>query len=397
MKLDPAQATFSHLLLSGTLVHEGSFQEMQKIFGIGVHPQVVMVISIDRYPDLVIGKPFHWRMEIGHQVVEDVCEAVTVPFVWGWESEGVLAVLLQLSLDLTSEYTCREVTDRIARQIQKRCMDRGVKVSIGIGGYYDNPYMLHYSYEEAKESMVDRFFQGNSLIFHYEKKTSESGALQSPLTPEERAELVARVRIGDEEGTVTYLHKLLEKLAQTYRHDVKMFKSEAVELVITMSRQVLESGANAAVILSENAHFIQDLYVTIRYDKFVQKVCEYTRRLTQYMEPKRLASASPVIRKAVRYLKENLRRRVSLEEVAQYCCVSVYHLSHLFKKETGITLVDFLNKLRVEKAMHFLEETDCTIQEIAYFVGFQDANYFSRTFKKYVKRSPSAYRRAKLC
>jgi two-component system response regulator YesN len=163
-----------------------------------------------------------------------------------------------------------------------------------------------------------------------------------------------------------------------------------------MSRQVLESGANAAVILSENARFIQDLYLTIRYDKFVQKVCEYARRLTQQMELS-LTSASPVIRKAVRYLKENLQRRVSLEEVAQYCCVSVYHLSHLFKRETGMTVVDFLNKLRVEKAMHFLEATDCTIQEIAYFVGFQDANYFSRTFKKYVKYSPSAYRRAKLC
>jgi len=396
MKQDPAQATFSHLLLSGTLVHEGSFQEMQEAFGIGVHPHIVMVISIDRYPDLVIGKPFHWPMEIGHQVVEGVCEAVTVPFVWVWVAEGVLAVLLQLSLDPPSERTCREATNRIARQIQKCCKARGVNVSIGIGGYYDNPYMLHYSYEEAKESMVDRFFQGNSLIFHYEKKTSESGAWQSPLAPEERAELVARVRIGDEEGTVIYLHTLLEKLAHTYSHDVNMFKSEAVELIITMSRQVLESGANAAVILSENARFIQDLYLTIRYDKFVQKVCEYARRLTQQMELS-LTSASPVIRKAVRYLKENLQRRVSLEEVAQYCCVSVYHLSHLFKRETGMTVVDFLNKLRVEKAMHFLEATDCTIQEIAYFVGFQDANYFSRTFKKYVKYSPSAYRRAKLC
>jgi two-component system response regulator YesN len=64
MKQDPVQATFSHLVLSGTLVHEGSFQEMQEAFGIGVHPQVVMMISIDRYPDLVIGKPFHCRMEM---------------------------------------------------------------------------------------------------------------------------------------------------------------------------------------------------------------------------------------------------------------------------------------------------------------------------------------------
>ncbi|WP_035298993.1 helix-turn-helix domain-containing protein [Brevibacillus thermoruber] len=397
MKQDPAQATFSHLLLSGTLVHEGSFQEMQESFGIWVHPQVVMVVSIDRYTDLVIGKPFHWRMEIGHQVVEGVCEAVTEPFVWVWVAEGVLAVLVELALESPQERGFRQVTSRIARQIQQRCKKRGVNVSIGIGGFYDTPYMLHFSYEEAKESMVDRFFQGNALIFHYEKKQGQEGSWHSPLASAERAELVARLRIGDEEGTVASLRALLDKMAQTYRHDVNMFKSEAVELVITMSRQVLDSGANAALILSENARFIQDLYVTIRYDKFVQKVCQYARRLAAYMEPNDLTAVSPVIRKAVQYLKENLHRKITLEEIAQYCCVSVYHLSRLFKRETGMSPIDFLNRKRVEKAMYYLKSTDCTVQEIASFVGFQDANYFTRTFKKCANCSPTAYRRAKLC
>lgn len=402
MKQDPAQATFSHLLLSGTLVHECSFQELQESFGIWVHPQVVMVVSIDRYPDLVIGKPFHWRQEIGHLVVEGVCEAVTEPFVWVWVAEGVLAVLLELAQESSPESGFRQITDRIARQIQQRCKKRGVNVSIGIGGYYDNPYMLHFSYVEAKEAMVDRFFQGNSLIFHYEKKAGRDGEWQSPLAPEERAaeeraELVARLRIGDEEGTLASLRVLLDKMAQTYRHDVNMFKSEAVELVITISRQVLDSGANAALILSENAHFIQDLYVTIRYDKFVQKVCEYVRLLMKHMEPNCLMAASPVIHKAARYLKGNLHRKITLEEIAQYCCVSVYHLSHLFKRETGMSPIDFLNRLRVEKAAYYLEATDCTIQQIASFVGFLDANYFTRAFKKYVKCTPSAYRKAKSC
>ncbi|CAJ1004146.1 MULTISPECIES: helix-turn-helix domain-containing protein [Brevibacillus] len=397
MKQDPVQATFSHLLLSGTLVHEGSFEEMQESFGIRVHPQVVMVVSIDRYTDLVIGKPFHWSMEIGQQVVEGVCEAISEPFVWVWVAEGVLAVLVELALHSPKESGFRQVTGRIARQIQERCKKRGVNVSIGIGSYYDNPYQLHFSYEEAKEAMVDRFFQGNALIFHYEKKQGREAGWDSPLTPAERAELVARLRIGDEEGTVASLRALLDKMAQTYRHDVNMFKSEAVELVITMSRQVLDSGANAALILSENARFIQDLYVTIRYDKFVQKVCEYARRLTAYMEQNDLSDVSPIIRQAVRYLKENLRRKLTLEEVAQYCCVSVYHLSRLFKRETGMSPIDFLNRLRVEKAKYYLSSTDCTIQEIAAVVGFQDANYFTRTFKKYANCSPTAYRRAKLC
>jgi two-component system response regulator YesN len=396
VKLDPAQAAFCYLLLSGTLVHEGTFSDMQRKYRIDVRPQLVMLVSIDRYPELAFGKPLTWKIEIGRNLVDAVHEALHVPFVWVWIEEGVLSVLLELPNEERFRKNIRERIFQMARRIQKSADRKQISVSIGIGTYYEDPLMLHYSFAEAKNSMIDRFFQGNRLIFQYEKKNVRDH-WKDPLSQEEKAELLARVRIGDEEGTVAYLKILLERMAQAYKHNVDMFKSEVIDLVMMMSRLVLEYGVSAATILSENARFIQDLYHTVRYDTFVKKVCEYGRQLTEQVASTHMFAVSPVIRQAIRYIKENHQKRISLHEIAQYCCLSKYHFSHLFKKETGMSFLDFLNKTRIEKAIHFLETTDLTIQQVAYRVGFEDANYFSRMFKKYTRYSPTAYRSARLC
>ncbi|UPM54995.1 helix-turn-helix transcriptional regulator [Gottfriedia acidiceleris] len=162
-----------------------------------------------------------------------------------------------------------------------------------------------------------------------------------------------------------------------------------------ISRVVVESGVNATLIMSKNAQMIQELYHIIRYDKFVKKVCEYAYWLTIQIANSFNNQMSPMIRKATKYIRENHQSTITLEEIAQYCCVSKYHFSHLFKKEIGTSAIDFLNRIRIEKSMFYLEMTDLSMQEIAIRVGFQDSNYFSRIFKKYIKSSPSEYRATK--
>ncbi|KQX48449.1 helix-turn-helix domain-containing protein [Paenibacillus sp. Root444D2] len=90
--------------------------------------------------------------------------------------------------------------------------------------------------------------------------------------------------------------------------------------------------------------------------------------------------ASPVICSAIEYMKEHLQEKITLGEIARYCYLSTYHFAHLFKREVGLSFVDFLNKLRIEKAVHFLETTDLPVQQIAALVGFPDPNYFTRKF-----------------
>ncbi|MEH7504412.1 AraC family transcriptional regulator [Neobacillus drentensis] len=393
MKQDPNSAAFSHLLLSGTLVHEGTFAELQQKFGIYIHPHLVMVISVDRYPDIASGNSLEWRKIVGQQLVGKIEEAVRIPFLWNWIEEGVLALLLELEeKDSENEFN-RKIVE-LAKEIQHSTNSVDLSVSIGIGKYYENPYVLYQSFLEARKSMSGRFFQGNQLIFHCEMERNKEESIINPFN-EEKAELLALVKIGDVEGIILHLKHLMEQLAEACHFNEDMFKTEVVSIVLLMSKRVMESGANATTILSHNTNFIQNLYHTIRYDKFVNAICEYAIWLTEQSENTNLNEVTPLIQQAIGYIKENHQKSISLNEVAQYCCLSRHHFSHLFKKEVGISLIDYLNRMRIDMSMSYLEMTDLPISEIAARIGFHDANYFSRMFKKYRQFSPSDYRLAR--
>ncbi|MEX2104307.1 MAG: helix-turn-helix domain-containing protein [Bacilli bacterium] len=397
MELEASKAAFSLLLISGTLVHEASFEDMRQKLNVDVYPKVVIVLSIDRYPDLALGQSLTWKIDIGQRLLNAIYNTLKVPFLWVWVAEGVLALLLELRSENPQDQSYKEKTIRMVKDIQYRTDALDFSISAGIGTYVDNPYMLHSSYEEAKESMLERFFQGNRMIFHYEKQKSMDDKWEKTILPEEKVELLSRVRIGDEEGSLAYLNILLERLAQSYKHNVDMFKSEAFDLVMSLSRVAVDLGGNASEILAENARMIQELYITIRYDKFCLKLNEYWRKLAKPVADAHSLTVSPIIRSSIEYIKKNHQEKIALKEVAQYCYLSTYHFAHLFKKEVGLSLVDFLNKVRIEKAVFFLGMTDLTMQQIASQVGFQDANYFARKFKRYMGCSPTEYRAAKLC
>ena len=92
------------------------------------------------------------------------------------------------------------------------------------------------------------------------------------------------------------------------------------------------------------------------------------------------------------FLADNCHRRISVDEVAHFSGYSKSHLSRLFKEATGISIVQFTNQLRVERACRLIRTGDGSIEEIAYEVGFQNLNHFYKTFKKVTGSLPSTYR-----
>jgi AraC-like DNA-binding protein len=79
--------------------------------------------------------------------------------------------------------------------------------------------------------------------------------------------------------------------------------------------------------------------------------------------------------------------------VARHVGLDVWQFCRKFKMATGITCNEFIAKKRMHEARRLLARDDLLIKEIAYRVGFADANYFSRRFKRVVGTSPTSYRR----
>lgn len=103
-------------------------------------------------------------------------------------------------------------------------------------------------------------------------------------------------------------------------------------------------------------------------------------------------AGSFIVNRATAYIEEHYAQKLTLQEVADKCYVSQWHLSKLINKYTGNTFYELLNNVRIEKAKALLNDPKLKIGDIVDMVGYSDAAHFSRVFKRIVGVSANEYR-----
>ena len=99
-----------------------------------------------------------------------------------------------------------------------------------------------------------------------------------------------------------------------------------------------------------------------------------------------------MVKQAKQYIELNYAKDIDLDEVSKYLQISPYYFSKLFKKKTGKNFIEYLTQIRMEHAKILLSSSSMSMKEICMEVGYSDANYFSRAFKKNVGLSPTEYK-----
>lgn len=112
-------------------------------------------------------------------------------------------------------------------------------------------------------------------------------------------------------------------------------------------------------------------------------------------EPEPASEIKRQIEQAVRWLTLQYSQPVSIEHMAQNLGYHRTHLSKMFKQHTGMSPMHFLLQIRMERAKLLLTEA-LTVEQVAASVGFTDALYFSKQFKKWYGSSPTEYRRERI-
>lgn len=98
------------------------------------------------------------------------------------------------------------------------------------------------------------------------------------------------------------------------------------------------------------------------------------------------------LNKVLEYIEEMHTENITIEIACKLVNLSPYYFCRLFRNSTGRTFTEYVNHVRMNKAEMLLRNTELSISEIALNTGFNDANYFSRMFRKYKKISPSNVR-----
>lgn len=101
---------------------------------------------------------------------------------------------------------------------------------------------------------------------------------------------------------------------------------------------------------------------------------------------------SPFIKRIIHYMYQNYFKEINLSTVSLEYHINSFYLGQQFKKETGETFNNYLNKIRIEQAKYLMFSTNMKAFEIALKVGYSNTNYFSTIFKKVTGYSPSEFR-----
>lgn len=111
-----------------------------------------------------------------------------------------------------------------------------------------------------------------------------------------------------------------------------------------------------------------------------------------------MEQAKPQVQQAIReaadYITMNCHKQIDPAKVAQYLHYNSDYFASLFRKQTGMTITQYLNKMRIELAKRLLVNENVSIKEAAYSSGFQDEKYFMRIFKRQEGMTPLAYKTA---
>lgn len=94
-----------------------------------------------------------------------------------------------------------------------------------------------------------------------------------------------------------------------------------------------------------------------------------------------------------RYIENHFKENLSLDQLAQLAHLNKYYLAHAFRREFGVSPINYLISRRIEESRFLLRETDHTLSLIAQILGFSSASYFSQCFRRVEGISPMEYRR----
>ena len=156
--------------------------------------------------------------------------------------------------------------------------------------------------------------------------------------------------------------------------------------------------------ISERNNIFEEIFNTLYQGyslenlRYVSSLLHYYLASMRYLMQFRQAGHKPekdnenVVTASIHYMQENIEKRISLQDIADYTGYSLSHFSTLFRQQTGQSPLNYLNQMKMQKACDMLRSSDIKINQLCFKVGIDDCYYFSRLFTKIMGMSPKAYR-----
>ena len=299
---------------------------------------------------------------------------------------GNKIVLLVPASESTFTYDERAlIVERTRNMMHKLDSRIDVKFKAGIGDI--KPFLeLRDSYEEALKSLVGTGprvaqFQDVPNKPYYEESY-----------PKDIEDTLFRcIEKADIPGTKNAGNAFFDWMVTNYREHGDDVRLKCLEFVLFAEHEVFTKGVMQYSFLYRR-DYLAAVTKTKDYDELRQWFIGKLTQACTNIAAKPKAMTDSAVSKAKKYIDENYRKDLSLDEVSKIVNISPYYFSKLFKEETGENFIEYVTAARIRGAKEMLKKPDVSIKEVCAMSGYSDPNYFSRIFKKYEGVTPSEFR-----
>ena len=209
----------------------------------------------------------------------------------------------------------------------------------------------------------------------------------------EERKLLECVEQGDEEEAVKLSYVMDTSVGRLSKDKKNNIKNLAIAAVTLCTRAAIAGGVSPSEAYRLSDHYImrvdeaRDIVQIFLYrDQAVRalahqvRVCRERTKVTNYVE------------QCKDYVNKNYRKKIYVEEIAEQIGISSSYLSHMFHKETGKRLQDYVVEVRIERAKNLLMYSEESLADIAAYVNFPSQSYFGEKFRKYTGVTPMQFR-----
>jgi len=357
--------------------------KLKKSFGL------VLILQLDDYYPLIEKMSETQRRNFEKNLHELIEVIVTNEACFCYEEKHCEYLIFVLNLN---ESLCQEKSRHLAHLLHEAIsINFNATTTMGVGSSYCLEKIAS-SYQEALKALSNKFILGkNREIFFERLENKTSSELEFKIIDE--TELIETIRLADLPLIKTKLQAILARIINQGENSYFWMQVIAGGIYRQALQLLREVGATPEQVFNDPVAVFQKIFTRQTIQEMGEELLTALNALAQFIEFNRENKFGLVLEKAKQYILKNYAMdSLSLEEVARQASISPCYFSLIFKQELGISFIDFLTNVRINKAKELLAFTNCKTYEVSYQVGYNNPTYFSTIFKKHVGISPTEYR-----
>ncbi|MBD0380879.1 response regulator [Paenibacillus sedimenti] len=261
-------------------------------------------------------------------------------------------------------------------------------VSAGIGSFDKDISHLKTSYREAMKALDMKVFIGAEQIVDYKVTVDDDPIYTSYPLAQEKAILQA-VMNGDRAAIKAKLDEFNEALKPEGSSKEHVLKS-TLALVFALYRFCIEKNINTDKVFGQNLAELTHIVEHSSMDYIMHAILDIVLSVSGQLNEKK--NNNKLFQSILEYIQQHYYKDINRETVAREVFITPGYLSLLFKQELKTNFLDYLHKIRIDRARELLHNRSLKISDIAHDVGYNDEKYFFQVFKKYVGMTPTQYR-----